>query len=262
MACFACRKNGSLAGFTLIELLVVIAIISLLLSIVMPSLNRARELARAVSCMVQMRHIGFAAHQYMHEHEGYLPAVINRWGSAHGCGFLAALYPYYGFPRPRNIPDDYNYKNWYMGYGSPFLCPSAKNYADDWSGALDPTYPLLGDFESPGRGGSYQFTMPAEPNHGGWSLWCGQGLPDIERGRHQPHYKGEDPPGTIITIEQRMVHGYTMGQFPLPHYMNLLEPWHGPNYLHNDAANFLMLDGHVEKLPIGTQVDQRFVPVN
>ena len=56
-------------GFTLIELLVVVSIISLLVSVLLPALGRAREMARATKCMVQLRAIGGAVHLYLAENE-------------------------------------------------------------------------------------------------------------------------------------------------------------------------------------------------
>jgi len=60
-------------GFTLIELLVVIAIIALLVTILMPSLARARELARGAVCLVNARGIGQAVMLYAHEQDEYVP---------------------------------------------------------------------------------------------------------------------------------------------------------------------------------------------
>ena len=62
-------------GFTLIELLVVIAIISLLVSILLPSLKRAKDIARQVMCSTQMRGIGSTASLFAEEHNGFLPAL-------------------------------------------------------------------------------------------------------------------------------------------------------------------------------------------
>lgn len=61
-------------GFTLIELLVVIAIISLLVSILLPSLSRAKELARNMACMSQERNICLAMQMYASDNNGnWLP---------------------------------------------------------------------------------------------------------------------------------------------------------------------------------------------
>lgn len=60
-------------GFTLIELLVVIAIIALLMGILLPSLHRAREQARKIACLSNMRQMGVALQAYLIDSEYRLP---------------------------------------------------------------------------------------------------------------------------------------------------------------------------------------------
>jgi prepilin-type N-terminal cleavage/methylation domain-containing protein len=64
-------------AFTLIELLVVIAIIGLLTSILLPSLSRAKALAKKVQCLSNQKVMGMALRYYADDHGGYLPPAYS-----------------------------------------------------------------------------------------------------------------------------------------------------------------------------------------
>jgi prepilin-type N-terminal cleavage/methylation domain-containing protein/prepilin-type processing-associated H-X9-DG protein len=90
------KKNG----FTLIELLVVIAIIALLLSILLPALKKAKNLARDSICMNNLKQVGVAMTSYANNYNQKIP---RNAGATYGPEFdqpiwVIAFLPYLGTP--------------------------------------------------------------------------------------------------------------------------------------------------------------------
>ena len=73
-------------GFTLIELLVVIAIVAVLIALLLPAVQLAREAARRTQCRNNMHEIGVAIHNYLDAHSCFPIAVTNEYLGLTYCG--------------------------------------------------------------------------------------------------------------------------------------------------------------------------------
>ena len=78
-------------AFTLVELLVVIAIIGILVALLLPAIQAAREAARRTECTNKMKQLGVAIHNYHDTHKQFPPAGIN-----YGWAGAGTNYPIYG----------------------------------------------------------------------------------------------------------------------------------------------------------------------
>ena len=95
------RRSAS-RGFTLVELLVVIAIIGILVALLLPAVQAAREAARRMSCSNNMKQVALACHNYMDTHKEFPPP----YDRSPETNIIANILPYM---EQQQIADIYDY---------------------------------------------------------------------------------------------------------------------------------------------------------
>ncbi len=135
-------KSRKTSGFTLVELLVVIAIIGILIALLLPAVQAAREAARRMQCSGNFKQVSLALHNYHTTHRSFPPGTTWNWGLK-----------YYGW-------------SW-----SAFILPYLEETALDNAIDFESAYWLAGGRES----GGYSlpiYNCPSDPRAGGWTEWA------------------------------------------------------------------------------------------
>jgi prepilin-type N-terminal cleavage/methylation domain-containing protein/prepilin-type processing-associated H-X9-DG protein len=243
-------------GFTLVELLVVIGIIAVLISILLPSLNKARQSAQRVACAAQLKQLGNGILLYANNHKQTYPAAF--WS-------------------PNNALGDWNYDP----QGTSWVTVIGKYVGGQ---NVDPTVPVTGMkiFTCPNDqeprwneswmpGGRLSYSMPPVqgedmiygPQLGlGQAPWRVRGIGQIFN-RSGPgvwlRVPQVGPPSkTILLTEWADSMALTNPNFSI-NYTGL---WQGPGqqklqgFLHQKFYNYLFCDGHVDALQPGETVNQ------
>ncbi len=163
-------------GFTLIELLVVIAIIAVLVSLLLPAVQSAREAARRTQCLANLKQIGLAIHNF-HDAKKKLPSGGRPVASSTTrIGAFVSLLPYL---EQSVLYDKYDSSvSWGVAVNLPvsstrltvFECPSApaKSQLDHNPDGVTPGAPWVGIVAN----GDYGASLGVDP--GLAALWNGQ----------------------------------------------------------------------------------------
>jgi len=174
-------------AFTLIELLVVVAIIALLISILLPALSQAREQAKTVKCVANLKEIGHAMHMYFTENKEWFPFEKRNWPQAFRREPLHGFY--YGGHPGRHVPLPDDPRNWW-GYtminwrdtprGRPFNPYIYENLSSDLDEPNDQGTPWFDErrqmpiYQCPSDTGGYWHSEGSNATQHGPIYWeCG-----------------------------------------------------------------------------------------
>jgi prepilin-type N-terminal cleavage/methylation domain-containing protein/prepilin-type processing-associated H-X9-DG protein len=214
-------------GFTLVELLVVIGIIALLISILLPSLNKARESANRVVCASNLRQMGLAYTMYANANKGYLPWAVYK--------------PLAGDP----------YKQWFE-FLTPYLSGTKEGDVNDTNfAAVFKGCPAFPAEQQDGDAFGYGQNIHMK---GAWFwLWhgWGDGAPDLAFTFPPIKItKMREPTQALLAADSR---GWGFDRGTNPAIVPPLFGWDPNNpwnavTRHRGNANYLHFDGHVEGL--------------
>ena len=240
-------------GFTLIELLVVIAIIAILAAILFPVFAQAREKARAISCLSNLKQIGIGVTMYSQDNDEAMPDGSNPWGSM--TGWAVQVYPYVKSVGAFHCPDDSSIgqqsvgtvKSTSYGINSNFGIPNANPVNN---GPAGPGM-IISQFGSPSKTVMLFEVVNADYvdiTAAGGTAWTGYGNPDTAYNGMSPTGNGmgnvgADPDGSNAgsgASNLKYATGYMMDSYQGASFAN-----NGVGR-HQQGGNFLMSDTHAK----------------
>jgi len=237
---------------------VVIAIISILMSILLPALKGARNMARQTTCMNNMKQIGLGLAQYASDNNEYRPAVWHDWLNENGgttIKYIDDLSPYITSglnPNGSWLPLTYRYPHKTNVAVCPMVSMNPLQYVRTSSQGIYPTTSPNGEV-----GYSYAPTLGnpgATPEKGGYmQKWKNLGGAAGDGLREYFTFKTTDPRTALLFEGAINSNGRSDGGYNLSDYSWNIADFDYITIPHNKGANFLFGDLHVTRYSIHTR---------
>jgi prepilin-type N-terminal cleavage/methylation domain-containing protein len=225
-------------GFTLIELLVVIAIIALLLSVLVPSLNKVKDIAKKIGCSANLRSLSMAAILYADASDGCTPSSTNTWddNGTLRAGWSGVTNDNFGKSFSRHVQIYGNDKDEYTGLQKGQLWSYIEN-SEAWRCPTDPDIDQLRSYCMAGQWWGRNTTADK-------SIWYDPGPKTYKK-----IIDIEVPSEKFLFVDQI---GLNLdAYFAIWHSQKMW--WNIPQFNHEGGSVNGFADGHVESRKLGSE---------